>query len=161
MSTVYTQEDFEGVSWHDCRIWGIEFRVGDIDEDDWTSDLAFDIDFIVEWLRETGRGYQFRVSPATLVFHGVTEPRITIDNARSGFQVSLYPTSISHIERERILDQKVHLDRPYYKWKICLNSDEGEISFGATGFTQTLRAEPVLTHSQFLYLKERSRPASR
>ena len=41
--------------------------------------------------------------------------------------------------------------RPYYHWKIRLNwPDSGEIAFGATGFTQILRAEPVLTEKQYL-----------
>ena len=55
-------------------------------------------------------------------------------------------------------DQKVYLDRPYYRWRIRLNwPDASEISFGAVGFTQTLRAEPVLTEKQCLSRKERSR----
>ena len=42
----YPYEDFDRLSLHDCHIWGIEFRVGDPDDGDWTSDLTFDVDFI-------------------------------------------------------------------------------------------------------------------
>ena len=159
MSVSYTEADFDRLSWHDCHIWGLDLRAGDAEEQDWTSDLAFDIDYIVEWICGSGPGGQFRVAPATLVFHGVTEPKIAIDWGRAGFQTSLYPLSIGSIDCERIRDQKVYLDRPYFDWRIRLNSPEGgEIGFGAVGFTQTLRAEPILTvDRQCLTRKQRDR----
>jgi hypothetical protein len=154
----HTQVDFDRLSWHDCHIWGIELRAGDPNEDDWTSDLALDIDFITEWICGVSQQAQFRVAPATLVFHGVTDPRIDIDWGHSGFQTALHPASIAAIERELVRDQKVHLDRPYYRWWIGLNwPDKSEVTFGAVGFTQTLRAEPIVTDKQCLSLKERNR----
>ena len=151
-----TEADFERLSWHDCHIWGLEFRVGEPDEGDWTSDLVLDIDVITEWLCGVVGSAHFRVAPATLAFHGVTAPRISIDWGQSGFQVALHGVSIDSIERERVSDQKVFLDRPYYRWRILLNWPKaGEIAFGAVGFTQTLLAEPVLTDKQHLSLRER------
>ena len=111
----YTETDFDRLSWHDCHIWAVELRVGDPDDGDWTSDLALDLDFIVEWICGVGGGGQFRVAPATLIFHGVTDPKIDIDWGRSGFQASMHPVSIASVERELVEDQKVYLDRPYYK----------------------------------------------
>jgi len=156
---IYTEADFEHLSWHDCSIWAIELRAGNPAEGDWTSDLVLDIDFIVAWICGVGgRGGQFRMAPASLVFHGVTDPKINIDWGTSGFQVSLHPVSIGNIEREQIQDQKVHLDRTYYSWRIRLNWPEsGEIAFGAVGFTQTLLAEPTLTENHGLSLSERTR----
>jgi hypothetical protein len=155
---IYTDADFDHLSWHDCSIWAIELRAGNPTEGDWTSDLALDIDFVVEWICGVdGRG-QFRLAPASLVFHEVTDPKINIDWGSSAFQAALHPVSIGRIEREQIRDQKVHLDRPYYSWKISLNwPDGGEIAFGAVGFTQTLHAEPILTKNQYLSLNERIR----
>ncbi|MGH2360946.1 MAG: hypothetical protein ACRDGM_10465 [bacterium] len=154
----YTEPDFERLSWHDCDIWGLEFRVGEPDEGDWTSDLVLDIDFIVEWLCGVSGDTQFRVAPAALAFHGVTDPRINIDWGSSGFQAALHGVSIDRIERERVRAQKVYLDRPYYSWRILLSWPKGgEIAFGAVGFTQTLLAEPVLMDKQHLSLLERSR----
>jgi hypothetical protein len=155
----YTEADFDRLSWHDCHIWAVEVRVGDPDEGDWTSDLALDVDFIVDWLCDPGGGCgRFRVAPANLIFHGVTEPRIKIDCGRSSYSVALHPLSISHVARELIHHQKVYLDRPYYEWSIQLNWPAGgEIVFGAAGFTQTLRAEPVVIERQYLSLKERGR----
>ena|GEM_PF-401301 len=155
---IYTEADFDHLSWHDCSIWAIELRAGNPDEGDWTSDLALDIDFILEWIcGAEGRGGKFRIAPASLIFHGVTDPRINIDWGASGFQVSLHPVSIDNIEREPIQNQKVYLDRSYYSWRIHLNwPDGGEIAFGAVGFTQTLFAEPILTENQYLSLNERN-----
>ena len=159
---IYTESDFDRLSWHDCHIWAIELRVGDPNNEDRTSDLALDIDFIVDWICSVGEGGKFRVAPATLVFHGVTDPNIDIDWGRSGFQAALHPVSIGNLERERIQDQKVYLDRPYYSWTICLNwPNGGVITFGAVGFTQTLRAEPIVSENQHLSLSERLRLTSR
>jgi hypothetical protein len=145
------ETDFDRLSWHDCPIRGIELRVGDPDAGDWTSDLALDIDYITEWLCDAGGGARFRVAPATLVFHGVTDLRIAIDWGGSGGQVALHEPCIDRIERERVALQRVYLDRPYYRWRIALNwPRSGELTFGAAGLTQTLRAEPVLTDRQRL-----------
>lgn len=162
MATPYTETDFEQLSWHDCHIWSFELRAGEPDEGDWTSDLAFDIDFIVEWLCGVTGGGQFRVAPATLVFHGVTDLNINIDWGDSGFRTALHPVSIHHIEREVVQGQKVYLDRPYYSWRILLNwPQSGVIAFGAVGFTQTLDGEAVLKGQQKLTLRERRRLTGR
>lgn len=144
MRREYTQDDFDQLSWHDNEIRSLELRIGEPDNDDWTSDLVLDIDYIAEWVRGDD-GMAFRVAPATLVFHGVTDLRIALDSGDSGHRTALLLPSIATIERERILDQKVYLDRPYYHWRIRFNrTPDGEISFGAVGFSQTLRREPVL-----------------
>jgi hypothetical protein len=151
-----TDAEFERLSWHDCHIWGLALRVGDPEDGDWTSDLLLDIDFIVEWVCGLDGGGQFRVAPATLAFHGVTDPRISIDWDDRGQQVALHAMSIDGIERERVREQRVYLDRPYYRWRIRLNWPAGgEIAFGAVGFTQTLRAEPLLTDRQHLSTRQR------
>jgi len=153
---IRTEADFERLSWHDCTIWAIEFRAGDPDRGDWTSEIALDIDFLVEWICGAEGNARFRVAPATLVFHEVTDPRIAIDWGSTGFQNALHPVSIHVIERERVQNQKVCLDRPYYAWRILINWPEGgAISFGAVGFTQTLRAEAILTDQQHLSPGER------
>ena len=150
MPSVYTESDFDRLSWHDCRLWRMEVRAGDPEESDWTSDLVLDVDFIVEWVCAVDVPARFRVAPADLVFHGVTALKVHID-WDGGDQASLHPLSIDRIERRRVTDQKVYLDRPYYAWTVALNWPQGaRIGFGAVGFTQTLRAEPVLTDSQAL-----------
>jgi hypothetical protein len=151
MAITHTEADFEQLSWHDCHVWGVAFIAGDPEEQDWTSDPACDIDFIVEWLCPAEGCFEFRVAPARLVFHGVTDPTISINWGDSGFQCAIHLVSIDRIHREQVNEQKVYLDRPYYRWRIALNwPANGEITFGAVGFTQTLLADPVLTEKQHL-----------
>ena len=162
MSLTFTHEDFERLSFHDCHLWGFELRAGDPDSGDWTSDLAIDLDYIVEWLCTTGGGATFRVAPATLVFHGVTDLRVTVDCGDGGHQAALHPISIDRIEREPIRNQKVYLDQPYHRWRVATNWPQGgEIAFGAVGFDLTLRAEPILTPQQALSRRERARMEGR
>jgi hypothetical protein len=88
-----------------------------------------DIDVIVEWICGAGGGGQVPVASATLIFPGVTDPKIAIDWGRAGSQVALHPVSIGSVERELIGDQRVYLDRPYYRWTIRINwPDSSETS---------------------------------
>ena len=161
MDTVsLTDADFDDVSWHDCHVWGVSIGAGDPDTGDWTSDLALDLDFIVEWICGVEKAFQFRVAPATLTFHGVTDLGISVGWGDPGLQTAIHPISIDRIAREPVAEQKVFLDRPYYRWRIALNWPAGgEIVFGAVGFTQRLRAEPVLSARQ--HLSRHERPGTR
>ena len=153
--TVASEAEFDALTWHDCHLWGIALQPGDPDVGDWRSDLLLDIDFIVEWLCGTDGVTRFRVAPADLVFHGVTDLRLHVDDD-GGDQAALHPLSIEYIERAPIRDQKVYLDRPYHRWTVRLNWPAGgTIEFGAVGFTQTLRAEPVVTDVQSLPARTR------
>jgi hypothetical protein len=154
----HTEQDFDRLSWHDCHIRGLELRVGDPDEDDWTSDLVLHLDFIVEWLCGVGEPAQFRVAPAELVFHGVTELHLALPWSEPTYRVALYLPAIDRIEREVVTNQKVFLDRPYYAWRIRLNRpSDGEIRFGAVGFAQSTLGPALLTSRQHLTARERER----
>lgn len=76
---VNTDAAFEELSWHDCHIWGIAVRVGEMSDGDFTSELVLDLDFIVEWLCSPGSLARFRVAPAELVFHDVSELYVSAD----------------------------------------------------------------------------------
>jgi hypothetical protein len=96
-------------------------------------------------------GSQFRVAPATLVFHGATDLKIAIDWGDSGDRTALHDISIDGITREPVPDQQGYPPRQHYRWRIALNWPEGgAITFGARGFTQTLRAAPLLLDQQRL-----------
>jgi len=149
--------DFARLSWHDDTVYGLRFEVGDIARGDWRSELVLDLDHIVEWLCGKDRSVRFRVAPATLIFHDVTDLRIALDWGNSGHRTALGEPQIDAITRMQVLDQKICLDRPYYRWRIALNWPRGgELTFGATGFTQTLRAAPVLLDQQRLPPEGRS-----
>jgi hypothetical protein len=158
MAVTQTEADFEQMSWHDCHIWRIEFRVGEPEEDDWTSDLMLGLDFILEWLCGVDGSARFKIAPATLVFHGVTDPKIAIGWGDTDLQAAIHDVSIGRVKRDQVQNQKVYLDRPYFRWTIELNwPKDGRISFGAVGYTQTLLSEPIISERQRLSLKERSR----
>jgi hypothetical protein len=143
--------DFDGLSWHDDTLYGLRFDLGDSFAGDWYADLVFDIDHIVEWVRGEAGKVGFRVAPANLVFHGVTDLKIAIDWGDSGDRTALHDVSIDGITREPVPDQEGYPAREHYRWRIALNwPQSGEIAFGARGFTQTLRAEPVLLDQQRL-----------
>jgi hypothetical protein len=153
-TTVLTEADFDGLSWHDNPIYGFFI---DNDVTQWKSDLGFDIDFIVEWLCGIGSTTQFKIAAATLTFHHVTDLKVSVDWGDSGNQVAVAEMTLDHIARQPVEKQLICLDRPYYRWILRLNSPRpgGEISFGASGFTQVLRQQPVVCDEQKLEPTER------
>lgn len=133
-------EDFDDLSWHDDTLHGLSMFTGDIANDDWRSELVLDIDHIVKWIRTGDGRFVFDVAAATLTFHNATDLRLDLNWAPSGVQTALSPAHIDRIERQRIADQKICLDRPYYRWQIFCNWPQGgTIGFGATDYTLTLR----------------------
>jgi len=148
-TTVFTDAEFDSLSWHDNSIYGFSIH-NDVTQ--WKSDLILDIDYIVEWLCGVGKTVQFRISAATLTFHDVTDPKVSVDSGDSGKQVAVAEMTLDHIARQRVEKQLICLDLPYYSRTLRLNSPRpgGEISFGASGFTQVLRQEPVVCDEQKL-----------
>ena len=152
-----SSSEFAGLSWHDNALYGLRLDIGDGSRGDWRSDLVLDIDHIVEWLCGADRRVRFRVAPATLTFHDVSDLKIAIDCGDNGGQVALHALSIDRIARERLDEQKVCLDRAYYRWRIVLNDPPGgSIDLAASDFTQLLRAEPVLRDEQQLSPSDRT-----
>jgi hypothetical protein len=151
MARSVPSSNFDDLCWHDNALYGLRLDAGDCARGDWRSDLVLDIDHIVTWLRDADAQVRFRVAPATLTFHDVTDLKIEVDCGDSGGQIALNALSIDAITRERLKDQKICLDRPYWRWRIALNLPQGgAISFGSSGFTHVLRAEPVVQDQQQL-----------
>lgn len=144
MGKTASEHDFDDMSWHDNIIYGLRFDVGDASQGDWRHDLILDIDYIVEWVRGGERGARFRVAPATLTFHEVTDLRINVDFGDSDSRTAINDLSIANVTRSVVDDTQRFPNRDYYRWQIELNLPQGgEFIFGARGFTQTLRGEPV------------------
>jgi hypothetical protein len=139
MTQPFLSSDFEPRSWHDHPFTGLRLEVGDPDRGDWQADLVLEIDHILEWLAGTDGRFHFRVAAARLTFHDVTDLRLAIDSATAAGQVALHELSVDTIMRVRIRDQKICLDRPYWRWRPL----GGAISFGASGFTQSVRPTPA------------------
>ncbi|MGZ5475770.1 MAG: hypothetical protein ACXW29_04920 [Thermoanaerobaculia bacterium] len=148
--TQWTDADFEELSWHDNFIHSIH-----LDAHAFESRLRLEIDHIIQWVSPAPDSYAFWVAPASLVFENVTDLKIDIEFDQSGYQVVIHQVSIHGITRAPVPVQKICFDRPYYIWTIETNWPAGEITFGASGFVQTLHAQPVLTSEQQLSPVER------
>lgn len=145
MSERVSELDFDNLSWHDNIVYGLRLDVGDTSQGDWHHDLIFDIDHIVEWACGVDGSAQFRVAPATLTFHEVTDLRVAVDFGASDCRMAINEMSIADVSRSPVDDKERFPDLPYYRWRIELNLPQGgEIAFGARGFTQDLRAAPEM-----------------
>src|SRR5690348_10864963 len=116
----WTHNDFDSLSWHDNHVHGLRIEAGE----DGAGELELDIDHILEWLK-SGESFRYRISPARLRFHVVTDLRLMIDWAAAS--AAFGPFSIGGIERrfER---------RSRYTaicWRIPVNFPPGEITFEA------------------------------
>ncbi|MFV0296658.1 MAG: hypothetical protein ACK5JT_11135 [Hyphomicrobiaceae bacterium] len=142
----WTEADFDGMSWHDNHVHGMDLRAGDHDE----GELQLDLDHILEWVKGTDGCVAFRLTPAVLCFNAVSGLRVTIDFAGSSAAVG--PFSIGQIER--IVETGVRSSKP--AWRILLNWPKGEICFRASGFHQWLTGEIRVCDRQVLDPHERS-----
>lgn len=143
MSRTWTHHHFDELSWHDCAVHGMGFRTDCPEEGAWLHDLVLDIDFITEWICGADRICSFKVAPARLQFHDVTALKIDLD---WGGQYGLVtgPFDIDDITRALIGKESGCCQPPEYAWRITTAGlVGGEITFGATGFTQTLLCEPI------------------
>ena len=151
------EPEFAHLLWHDNPVYGLRLEIGDPDAGDWRSDLVLDLDHIVAWSCGGG-GALFQVAPATLTFHHAGDLRLAVDCGNTGGQVALHELSIDRVMCEPVQDQKVCLDRPYYRWTIELNWPKGgRIAFAASGFTLALRAETVPSATPRLPAADRRR----
>ena len=92
----------DATSWHDNLVYALLFNAGDVAKGDWRSELVLDIDHIVEWICGTDGGARFRVAPAALTFHDVTDLRVSLDFGGSGHRQLLNELSIAAISQEPI-----------------------------------------------------------
>lgn len=151
MSAEDTTADDVAWRWHDNVIHGLQFELGEPENGDWRSNLVFDIDLIVEWLCSAPDAVRFRIAPATVTFHDVTDLAIAVDQGDSGGRTALVEWSIHRVERQR-------LERPmdYWRWTIHLNGPaEGSIRFCASGFTEARTGEARVLAEQRLPRSER------
>lgn len=146
---VWTEADFDEMSWHDNHVHGIRF----IEGKDGEGDLILDVDYILEWLKDEGAGFRFRILPVTLTFHSVIFPRIAVDYAAA--TAAFGPFMIHGIERR--MEKRAHYEAQM--WRLPIAWPGGEIEFEARGFTQRGEGEPLLVSAQLLKPEQRNRAA--
>ncbi len=141
-SQSWETKDFEEMSWHDVSVHG--FRIIENEGNTGTSELVFDIDYILEWINETD-GFSFVVAQSTLQFHEVFGLKFSLDYTSCSAGMCAF--SIGRIEREQI-------DNPYgyvrFKWYIQINWPDGLIEFESSGFSQWLVGKPIRQNKQSL-----------
>ena len=137
--------DFEQMSWHDVHVHG--FRV--VEGEHGTGELILDIDYILEWLKGE-KGFQFRIAPALLQFHQMSNLRFSLDYAKP--TAGIVPFSLNGIKREPISHATGHNS---FRWELEINWPDGALSFESPGFTQSLRAPECVTANQRLLPTER------
>lgn len=143
-------ERFEDFCWHDNAIHGLRIVESD---DGCSGDLILDIDFILEWVAVQGddHAFAFKVAPANLTFHEVIDLVVSIDYASSS--AAHQPMTIHEIHREAFTSPSGYSS---FAWKVELNWPRNSfISFRSSGFTQSLRAEPILSGAQYLSPSQR------
>ncbi len=144
--SVWTQDDFEGMGWHDANIYGMAFESGD---ERWAADFLLDMDYIFGWVDPIppAVSYTFWVAPCTLVFHQCFDLHIEI-NSIGGCVDAL---EISDLHLNDIV--KVDGAKDVYVWTIELQ--QGQITLKSYGYEQIVRQKPRHVHSQVLTMEER------
>jgi hypothetical protein len=140
----WTTPDFDSLCWHDNHVHGL----GIVQGQDGEGELVLDIDHILEWLCPVGAPGRWRVAPATLTFHKVTDVRVELDYSGAG----MMPFAIDDITREPIVWRG---EVRSYRWTLRINWPKGTITFQGPGFTQQLRLSSFLSDHQCLAVGER------
>lgn len=138
---VWTEADFEAMSWHDNRVHAQAFFLE-------ANGFALDIDYIASWVPSAASGnfLSFWLAPATLYFENAAEIEVNIGIHRV---CELSIKELRQIQRGEMPCGAGAARR----YEIDLSS--GSISLNASGFTLHLRRNPSLSTSQFLTLDER------
>ena len=149
----YENEEYE---FHDNLIRGVNFAS---DMDSFDSELHFDIDHIVKWIKCSPIENEslFIMSRGLLKFHNVSDLIMNISwgsskyNKYSGYQSGLY---IFDIKKERV-DSCLRGEGEYYRWEINTNNKYCQIAFGASSFSVELLGKPLTVNRQYLLNSER------
>jgi hypothetical protein len=133
--SVFTEEDFEDMNWHDSFIYGISFA------DNFK--LHFDIDYIFKWVL-TGKKYKFWIAPCTLVFENVYD--IIFDLEMSSTQLDIDGIKRENPQRPKNADY-IKRDTEF-DWTI--QTQQGIISFKSVGYKQYVRRLPEFLNRQII-----------
>lgn len=138
--SIWTEQDFDQMGWHDANIYGFIFYP----VDDERTDLIFDIDYIFKWVNPIPpeQYFSFWVSPCTLKFEDIFDIKMEIDRYKG-------MTNMLDIDDLELIS----VENGIYEWSIELHDDY--ISFKSSGFKQFVRQKPIFGRSQVLSLEER------
>lgn len=127
--SIWTESDFDKMSWHDNHIYKIRL----------TEDLELDIDYILEWNQPDFEGlpFTFWIAPATLVFKDVKN---------LSFDFTILSEGSFEIEDIERVNQN--------QWTII--TQQGDIQFTSDTFEQFIRQKPSFQFGQIITYTERN-----
>jgi len=142
---------------HDNLIHGVSFAS---DVGDFSSDIHFDIDHILEWLccSKNMDESMFSVSRALLKFHDVSDLILDLSwgetqySKFTGFRSGVF---ILDVKKENVESLLAKDDGSYYKWQILTNNKNSIIQFGASSMSLELIGTPKIVNRQYLINSER------
>jgi hypothetical protein len=141
--TIWTEEDFDRMGWHDVTIHAIAFSTE-------TQELLMDIDYLFAWADPEAPEphYTFWMAPCTLVFSNVHGFTADIDWG-PGLEISRVsredagrPPNADGIKKEK-------------EWRWDFDCQEGRFSFHSVGYRQIARRRPVRAKTQSFPWDER------
>lgn len=139
--SVWTEEDFEVMSWHDSTLWSMLANAEEFE-------YLFDLDYIFKWIhpREGETDFKFWVAPVTMVFENAHEVKIDIASSQGCIEIAALLME----------NPKPTPNGKYTEHTHRFECQEGEISLKATGFKMYVRQSPTLSQGQGLDLKDRN-----
>jgi hypothetical protein len=141
---VWTDNDFDDMAWHDCSVYSIAFC-----SDEYS--IAFDIDYIFEWIHseQDEKYFKFWIVPATLVFDNIYNLCFDISSYNGALEIDT-------ITRENPLKPNnasyVH-NKDEWTWRI--ECQQGTISFQSIGYKMYVKMPPILSNQQKIALDKR------
>ena len=139
VKNIWTDDDFESMSWHDNYIHSISFP-GD------NFRMGLDIDYIFLWeLNKEQNVYNYWISPCWLIFENVLNLKMDIDFKNS---VGIDINSVKRLNSRISPNGKTSIS------DYIIETDKGLMTFESTGFIQKVNEQPILSDKQLLPRKE-------
>ena len=142
--SIWTEQDFDKMGWHDSSVYGIAFGT--------PYELSFDIDYIFKWVEPFAESdfYSFWVSPCTLVFENLHDLKFDIEISEP-FELEINDIVRENPARPRNAD---FIGREQeFDWTV--ETHQGIITFKSVGFKQFVRQKPLLLVSQSIPVEKR------
>jgi hypothetical protein len=138
--TIWTDADFDAISWHDNAVHAVAFEPGRSDP----GRLLLDIDYIVEWVppEAPATTLSFWICPATLVFDHAWDLTTDIELYARSFHLGL-----------NAIERSAPDEHGFFEWTLA--GDCFTIGLRAPGFTQYLRHAPIHSPRDRLSIDER------
>lgn len=128
----WKSDDFLANGWHDCRIYSMSF----VNE---TYEIAFEIDYIFEWVRNIDELVGFIVAPCKVTFKNVSDMTVSMS-----FENRLNLYIVDFIETPT----KYEFDKALRMHNYHIITDSGDVKFVSSGFDVKILSAPTRSKTQ-------------